>query len=406
MYDSVDISTAAIYSKEKHEYTQAVMSKTVSKTEYSTTFKAREPRIEQQFWVETIGIIEISRAGEWRLLKKGKFVRAGRCRNPMGMNTADDPRAVVFTSHPLGSSFMATTSRSLINTLPHGILGEIFKEFIPQNSLQSPQPDVTIAPMVLCHVCSFWRSLVLTNPSLWLYLYLLFYTWKTGQGDSYLVEIKGKFKFTSWWAKNQGTIAPFLRFDADAKVYLPPERYKLDLSRKKTPLFYALLGPYATDCMLQLRTLVKSDERAWTTFSEAQCRTPSYIPYRRRRLSVQNAVMLRNFNVPKHWSNLTRIILAGISINLDVWYSLLSTLRTLALHSYVTLVDGQRAINELLMVLQSAPGITTLFLEDSCDSFFVNRHVSTMELRPSSIVPHPQFFANPRVARPQYAGRR
>ena len=68
-------------------------------------------------------------------------------------------------------------------------------------------------------------------------------------------------------------------------------------------------------------------------------------------------------------------------------------------------MDSQRAINELSTVLQSALGITILFLElwkTPMIAFLLTVggiYVSTLKLHPSSIAPHPHFFANPpRVA--------
>jgi len=54
---------------------------------------------------------------------------------------------------------------------PAEIIEEVFDYCLPDNTLDQKQPNVRIAPMLLCHVCSQWRSIALQSPKLWMCLY-------------------------------------------------------------------------------------------------------------------------------------------------------------------------------------------------------------------------------------------
>lgn len=58
--------------------------------------------------------------------------------------------------------------RSLVRSLPDELLSRIFSECIPtQGATVSLETSVHEAPMLLCHVCSRWRSVALSTPQLW-----------------------------------------------------------------------------------------------------------------------------------------------------------------------------------------------------------------------------------------------
>jgi hypothetical protein len=54
-----------------------------------------------------------------------------------------------------------------INELPPEILGEIFVRCLPRKAWIPHCPSVLEAPMLLCQVCSRWRELTLSLPTLW-----------------------------------------------------------------------------------------------------------------------------------------------------------------------------------------------------------------------------------------------
>jgi hypothetical protein len=58
--------------------------------------------------------------------------------------------------------------RSLLRCLPDELLSRIFIECIPtQGATVSLETSVYEAPMLLCHVCSRWRSVAISTPQLW-----------------------------------------------------------------------------------------------------------------------------------------------------------------------------------------------------------------------------------------------
>lgn len=64
------------------------------------------------------------------------------------------------------------TAKALINgVIPIDIFVEIFLHCIPPDPLKFRQPDVTIAPILLCHVCSYWREIAFRTPRIWAHLY-------------------------------------------------------------------------------------------------------------------------------------------------------------------------------------------------------------------------------------------
>ncbi|KAF8177683.1 hypothetical protein BJ912DRAFT_810716, partial [Pholiota molesta] len=54
-----------------------------------------------------------------------------------------------------------------IKQIPYDVLVEIFVHCLPKYPLRNRQPNTTVAPMLLCQVCSSWRMVALTSPTLW-----------------------------------------------------------------------------------------------------------------------------------------------------------------------------------------------------------------------------------------------
>jgi len=57
-----------------------------------------------------------------------------------------------------------------IDKLPVELLGEIFIRCLPEIYFFSPRP--TLAPMLLCQICGFWRQVALATPKLWVRVYV------------------------------------------------------------------------------------------------------------------------------------------------------------------------------------------------------------------------------------------
>ncbi|KAF8180596.1 hypothetical protein BJ912DRAFT_829401, partial [Pholiota molesta] len=54
-----------------------------------------------------------------------------------------------------------------IGTVPYDVLLEIFGHCLPQDRFNIRQPNTTIAPILLCHICSHWRTIAHASPILW-----------------------------------------------------------------------------------------------------------------------------------------------------------------------------------------------------------------------------------------------
>ncbi|KAF8171112.1 hypothetical protein BJ912DRAFT_860747, partial [Pholiota molesta] len=113
-----------------------------------------------------------------------------------------------------------STFESPVNKLPYDLLREIFLRCLSENPLYDAQPDTTIAPMLLCHVCSSWRAVALMSASLWSHLYVrLPLLWEGEGAEEIKLVVRSKVAFTRdleflpWWRKNQGSVALFLRLD-------------------------------------------------------------------------------------------------------------------------------------------------------------------------------------------------
>ena len=56
--------------------------------------------------------------------------------------------------------------------LPFEILSKIFINCLHSDRHQKPQPNVNIAPLLLCRVCQLWRDVAMTVPRLWVDLHI------------------------------------------------------------------------------------------------------------------------------------------------------------------------------------------------------------------------------------------
>ncbi|KAH9476846.1 hypothetical protein JR316_0010762 [Psilocybe cubensis] len=100
---------------------------------------------------------------------------------------------------------------------PSDVLIEIFRECI--EPLKYEQPNTTVAPMLLCQVCSYWRYVALGAPQLWdsLYHTCKIIPPKEHTESSVLKNcIRAKdVRFLQWWCKNLGTKSSQLRLRLD-----------------------------------------------------------------------------------------------------------------------------------------------------------------------------------------------
>ncbi|KAF9473375.1 hypothetical protein BDN70DRAFT_925204 [Pholiota conissans] len=116
-----------------------------------------------------------------------------------------------------------TTSPCPIGNMPYDILQEIFCQYLPQYPLQ--HLNSIKYPMILCRVCSFWRMVALSSPTLWSHLrysITLRDVDLRDRADDCTV-LKRDLEFLQWYKRNQGSIPPFLYIsyiDADDNTYV------------------------------------------------------------------------------------------------------------------------------------------------------------------------------------------
>jgi hypothetical protein len=105
----------------------------------------------------------------------------------------------------LATEFLSLSPQKIhIHDFPVEILAEFFLFCVPNDPLNRQQPDTSIPPMLLCQVCSIWRRVTLSIPTIWVYLY---YVAKIPLQESRAYELRNcirpvDIKFLNWWVGN------------------------------------------------------------------------------------------------------------------------------------------------------------------------------------------------------------
>ncbi|KAF8189036.1 hypothetical protein BJ912DRAFT_385412 [Pholiota molesta] len=204
--------------------------------------------------------------------------------------------------------------RSPISGVPCDVLREIFIHCLPRHPLEIRQPNTTIAPMLLCQICSSWRTVALTSPTLWSHLSyhvhlhhdMVFKGWSE---PSNIRVLKNEIDFIHWWKAKQGLMAPFLFIDVSyTGTSEPSDSCLLPADGLTALLEYIMTAQY-------LRI-----ENLWEILA-------GEISGDVRRLSIDSiAVYDPSPNrIPSHWScgALTHLSLRNIILPLKFWTSLI-----------------------------------------------------------------------------------
>ena len=111
--------------------------------------------------------------------------------------------------------------------LPFEILSKIFINCIHSDRCQQPQPNVNVAPLLLCRVCRHWRDVAMAVPKLWVDLnYRLPATSQSLQLCNNLIPPE-ELEFIDSWVTNARPYPPSLRI---IKYRIWPKREILDQS--------------------------------------------------------------------------------------------------------------------------------------------------------------------------------
>jgi hypothetical protein len=232
-----------------------------------------------------------------------------------------------------------------ISKLPYDVVLEIFTHCPPRNHDHRQQPNTRIAPMLLCHVCSFWRTVALTAATLWTDLFYCFtiaadYDTDTASWTYDFVE--SDIQFLQWWKKDQGSIAPSIVLDVHFKLrsetteklagvrmdflieYLTSARFLSLHPFYWEPIHDRIKAgyPVAFPNLQHLAMNFGWREDTYKAFYHVQALLPAHSLSPLRRLSISDDMdaLPDNFVIPNYWSTLTHISLSKVSISLQFWF--------------------------------------------------------------------------------------
>ncbi|KAF8148493.1 hypothetical protein BJ912DRAFT_832664, partial [Pholiota molesta] len=90
--------------------------------------------------------------------------------------------------------------------VPYDVLVEIFIHCIPRRPLQIRQPNTTVVPMLLCQICSCWRTIALATPSLWSHLSFCINAQYIDRELGTRAFRQKDLDFMMWWKRHQGSM--------------------------------------------------------------------------------------------------------------------------------------------------------------------------------------------------------
>jgi hypothetical protein len=208
--------------------------------------------------------------------------------------------------------------------------------------------------MLLCHVCSFWRTVALTAATLWTDLFCSFtiaaaYDATTASWTYEFVE--SEIEFVQWWKKNQGSIAPSIVLDVYKRTRdeitekLAGDRMEFLIEYLASAQFLSLDAfywdpihdrikagyPVTFPNLQHLAMNFGWREDKHHAFYHVQTLLPAHSLSPLRRLSISDDMdaLPDDFVVPNHWSTLTHISLSKVRISLRFWFSFIRTVPNL-----------------------------------------------------------------------------
>ncbi|KAF8171519.1 hypothetical protein BJ912DRAFT_119239 [Pholiota molesta] len=218
---------------------------------------------------------------------------------------------------------------SPISRVPYDVLREIFIHCLPRYRLRVRQPNTEIAPMLLCHICSAWRTVALGSTTLWSHLsYCLAVT--DSMSNPYSENHDWKFfkkelAFLEWWRRNQAAeLEPDAVKTRSLFQYIASAQYL-----EAEEVFWSVLHEWneveGQDVYPNAHTLVKTNLVNFNFFYSVQTLSPNHTPSKLRHLSINHDFLFNLFIIPDNWFKLTRVTLNRVGLDLD---SLLSFLRS------------------------------------------------------------------------------
>ncbi|KAF8188993.1 hypothetical protein BJ912DRAFT_903793 [Pholiota molesta] len=250
------------------------------------------------------------------------------------------------TTMTMLSSRSRDSTRSPITEIPYDVIREIFFHCLPRRPLdiREAQPNTTIAPMLLCQICSSWRTIALASPSLWSHLayYIMGQSIDRKLG-SWAVRQKS-LDFMIWWKRNQGSMAPFLHLDIDLDAQKLGQTQDIPLAEDGIAflLEYMISAQYLQvsprlskqihDKLAVRNQVIFSDLHTLVVYRDDQyfhhtqvliglLSTTTSPPL--RRLAMTGYILPVDAVIPDHWSKLTHLSMNEVAISMTSWFSLI-----------------------------------------------------------------------------------
>jgi len=246
-----------------------------------------------------------------------------------------------------------------VKSIPKQVLSEIFMHCLPRASYPAEyaQPDVTIAPMLLCHICSSWRRVALDTPWLWAELSHTSYnplnqsrvpqsiaTWKLVRD----VDIE----FLVWWTSNLRSVPPSLCleiFDGSKYIHRTAAEERKCNSAPLTPVDeqkydYFFSNFVKSARVLKLDRAMTNSFLSWLNGSCMECPNletlilegnqgilgvlPSSNPNLLQRLRIigPGLAIDSGASLQGLWTSLTRICLEQLYIHVSTWFTFIRQL--------------------------------------------------------------------------------
>ncbi|KAF9480403.1 hypothetical protein BDN70DRAFT_992745 [Pholiota conissans] len=297
-----------------------------------------------------------------------------------------------------------------VSDLPYDVLREIFLHCLPQYPLNVDvrQPNMQVAPMLLCHVCSSWRFVALSSPQLWARLSCRLTLFEDNDNEEIPRFLKTQIEFLQWWKQNQGAISPFLSIELEStycnSIYLKTEECLIASDSMNFLLAWIASAQYLDidpflweefDRILHqddtypsmVHTLIR--RMYWTDEGSPVPNVP-YLKYscisslsKLRRLCITEAILpgsmlFHNATIPTQWTTLTHISLYKVDISHKFWFAILRATPNL-----------QWAYLEIEYVVTDTPSDIAKYVHHHLNTLFIVFHY----LHSPHIFPLCKFFS-------------
>ncbi|KAF8180599.1 hypothetical protein BJ912DRAFT_980888, partial [Pholiota molesta] len=279
-------------------------------------------------------------------------------------------------------------------TVPYDVLLDIFVHCLPQDRFEIRQPNTKIAPLLLCHICSSWRTIALTTPIIWSHLSFRFTLWVSPGGWAFR---QNEIEFIRWWKQNQGSIAPFLRLaieeeeetiplDGEETTFAFVLNYITTAQHLEVhpsfwdrvwPVMMYILGGHVT--FANLHSLVTHEQPPSDRLDHFHHTYPIL-----RRLAIVDVLTPFRDTIPAQWSTLTHLSFTTYSISLDFWVQFTSAVPCLQwAYIYFNCYDQGRF--DAYHIKRTLPQLSTLFIasggRDNCSisPLFMGLHLPALD---------------------------